>query len=193
MRIEMAALDAIIFSFFWTDIQTIKSYLAQNSKAVFSDDINIEPLLNLQYAINPNPKKAVFFPVKKYCTIMFPNLQDGWFTLFANIAWGLNIKSCHIRIMDDIKIVDPSNFFCHYENGVERVVYTLKENKWVFHEQGEPLQFENRDCYNARIKKERLNKPIMLEYCEHLEIAKNGLIDFDVSEAFSYYLSDLGF
>ena len=93
-----------------------------------------------------------------------------------------------MKIMDDIKIVDPSNYFCHYENGLERVVYTLKENKWVFHEQGEPLPFENKDYYAARIKKERLNKPIMSEYCEHLAIAKNGFIDFDVGEAFSYSL-----
>ena len=188
MRIEIANMDVILFSFFWTDIHAVKKYLAQNKEAVFSDDTDITPILDLQYAYNANPLKAIFYPIKNDCTIMFPNLQDGWLTLYKNIAKGLNSKSCYMMIMDDKKFAYPANFFRHYENGLERVVYTLKENKWVFYEQGEPLPFENTDYYVARIKRERLNKPIMSEYCEHLKIAKNGCIDFDVSEAFSYSL-----
>ena len=186
MRIEIANMDVVLFSFFWTDIQTVKKYLAQNKEAVFSDDTDITPILDLQYAYNANPLKATFYPIKNDCTIMFPNLQDGWFSLYKNIAKGLNSKSCYMTIMDDEKFAYPANSFRYYENGLERVVYTLKEDKWVFYEQGEPLSFENKDYYNARIKKKRLNKAIMLEYCESLGISKNETLDIGDDGAFSY-------
>ena len=186
MRIDIATLDAVLFSIYWTNIQAIKEHLAKSKNAAFrfTNNINIEPLLNLQYAYNPNPQRAIFFPITRGCTIMFPNLQDGWASLFHNIANGLNSKACYMRIMDDT-IVETSNYLIHIENMQRRVVYTLKENKWIFFEQGTPLFFENQEHYNINPKKKRLNKTIMLEYSERLEITQNGIININTDGAFA--------
>jgi hypothetical protein len=90
--VNIADLDAVLFSFYWIDISSVKEYLAQQTQgwnAVFSEDINISPLLDLQYIYGPNPKRATFFSVGINATIMFPNLQDGWYTLFNNITHSL--------------------------------------------------------------------------------------------------------
>ena len=186
MHVDITVLDAVLFSVYWTDIQVIREHLAQNKNATFTSDINIEPLLNLQYAYNPNPLRATFFPMANGYTIMFPNLQDGWATLFYNITRRLKAKSCYMTIMDYKKLVDASNYFIYCEYSQERVVYTLKEDRWMFYEQGVPLSFENTAYYTARQKKERLSKEIMMEYCESLGITSNGLIHLNPDGAFSY-------
>ena len=187
--IDIASLDAVLFSFYWSDIRSLKEYLAQHAQewnGAFSEDVNINPLLNLQYAYNPNPQRATFFSVEKNTTIMFPNLQDGWRTLFNNIAHGLKTKACCITIMDDKKMIDSANYFHYVEDSFVRTIYTIKENKWAFFEQGSPLSFENTAYYTAKQKKERLNKRIMLEYCESLGIIKNGIISLAPNNAFSF-------
>jgi hypothetical protein len=187
--IDITNLDAVLFSFYWLDIQSIKKYLAQYAQkwnGGFSEDIDIDPLLHLQYAYNPNPQRATFFSVGKNTTIMFPNLQDGWRTLFHNIARGLKAKACNMTIMDDKRMIDPGNYLDYVEDSLARVVYTIKEDKWIFFEQGTPLPFENTAYYTAKQKKERLNKRIMLEYCESLRITKNGVISLAFENAFSF-------
>ena len=188
MNIDISNLDAILFSYFWLDIKSVRTLLEQGilKNAVITEDADIKPLLNLQYGYNTTPMRATFFSVAKNTTIMFSNLQDGWATLYNTIANRLKAKSCYMRIMDCNKIVDASNCFIYCEDSKERIVYTLKEHKWVFYEQGMPLPFENTNYYTAKQKKERLNKKIMVEYCEHLGISKNGIITLNASGAFSY-------
>ena len=192
LNIDIAVLDAVLFSYFWLDIQSVKEYLMHTEKmrnAVFSENIDIKPMLDLNYAYNPNPKRATFYSVSENVTIMFPNLQDGWITRFYSIADKLKAKACYMKIMDYRKFPDDSsNYLIHIENSQKRIVYTLKENKWVFFEQGCPLPFENTAYYAAKQKKERLSKKIMLEYSESLGVAKNGIITVNDDRAFSYEL-----
>ena len=114
MHIDIANLDAVLFSFFWLDIQSVKAFLAQSANnkegSVFSKDIDIKPLLNLQYGYNQNPQRATFFSVGKNAAIMFPNLQDGWVTLFWSISRGLKARACYMKIMDHNKLVNSSNY-----------------------------------------------------------------------------------
>ena len=55
----------------------------------------------------------------------------------------------------------------------------------MFFEKGAPASFENTNYYTAQQKRERLSKKIMLEYCEHLEITKNGIMTLNIDGAFS--------
>jgi hypothetical protein len=191
LDIDIANLDAVLFSYFWLDIKIVRKILEQRTQkdnAIISEDIDIKPLLDLNYTYNPNPKRATFFSASENATIMFPNMQDGWNTLFHVIANGLKMKACYMAIMDYRKLVDSSNYLIHIEDSQRRVVYALKENKWVFYEEGTPLSFENTVYYNAKLKRERLSKEVMFEYCERLEISKNGIITLSADEAFSYEL-----
>jgi len=195
LDIDIANLDAVLFSYFWLDIKSVKKLLEQRTQkdnAIISGDIDIKPLLELNYAYNPNPKRATFFTTSENAAIMFPNVQDGWSTLFHVIANGLKAKACCMIIMDCSKFADSSNYLIHLEDSQCRVIYTLKEDKWVFYQEGAPLSFENTDYYTAKQKRERLSKKIMLEYCENLEISKNGIITLNADEAFSYELGWTG-
>lgn len=188
MVLDIGKIDAILFTYFWTNVNNIRAFLEQNNeKAVFSDDIDIAPLLNLEYAYNPNPLRATFFSVTENTCIMFPKLQDGWSSLSSYITNGLKIKSYYFRIMDDKKILMPSNYLtCNDGLGGRRTVYAQKENRWVFANVGEPLPFENTEYYSEKQIKARLNKDILLEYCEKLNITLNGKIDLNESIAFTY-------
>ena len=192
MDIKIANLDAVLFSYFWHDIKSVKEIVEQLTLkgAAISKDVDIEPLLNLSYAYGPSLMRATFFSTSENTTIMFPNLQDGWFTLFSTITSKLKAKSCYMKIMDSNKIVDGANYLVYCEGSQERVVYTLKENRWVFWEQGAPQHFENTAYYTAKQKKERLSREIMLGYCENLEITKNGVVTLNIDSAFSYELGN---
>lgn len=44
----------------------------------------------------------------------------------------------------------------------------MQDPQWVFYEEGIKQWFENEHYYAERIKKKRLNKEILLFYCERL-------------------------
>ena len=188
MKIDINNLDALLFTFFWKDIKSIKSFLenGQSENTVFSDDVDITSLLNLEYAYNPNPLRATFFKVTENTCIMFPKLQDGWRSLSRQITQNMKATSCYMRIMDDKKILLPSNYFTYSNSGNERTVYASDEYRWVFANVGEPAFFENEDYYKNRMVKKRLNKNILIEYCDKLKITNSGVLEFSDECAFSY-------
>ncbi|GAB0170611.1 hypothetical protein LSPCS325_40480 [Lysinibacillus sp. CTST325] len=52
----------------------------------------------------------------------------------------------------------------------------MKDGKWIFYSEGAPLFFEDEKNYKKRIKKERLTKQILIEYCNllGLHVDENG-------------------
>ena len=62
-----------------------------------------------------------------------------------------------------------------YPDGKERIIYALKEDRWVFYEEGELLPFENPDYYKRRKIKDRINNDIIIEY-----LSKCGIDLFDI-------------
>ena len=51
-----------------------------------------------------------------------------------------------------------------YQQGKERVVYLMKDTKWIFYEKGERLAWEQSDMYAKRRIRDRLNEPMLLDY-----------------------------
>jgi hypothetical protein len=130
--IDVAALDAVMFSWFWLNIDAVRECLARDEKAAFSQDVDITPLLDLQIAYNPNSLRVTFFAAGENATIMMPNLQDGCYTLFRRVAAQTKARSFYACIMDDSKLLNPSNYLYYIDGARERVVYTMKEDRWVF-------------------------------------------------------------
>ena len=58
------------------------------------------------------------------------------------------------------------DFYCFqsYQQGKERVVYLMKDTKWIFYEKGERLAWEQSDMYAKRRIRDRLNEPMLLDY-----------------------------
>ena len=76
-------------------------------------------------------------------------------------------------------------FYFSDSNFKERLVQVYKEDKWVFYEEGTPLDIEDINYYrNSRIKK-RLNNFIINEYLLKLGIDFTK-IDYDISRGIVY-------
>ena len=115
--------------------------------------------------------KSYFFKTKANADIcvMFSNYADGWYTL-ANV---LSIKlKCDVYLFS---ITDPSvlygamNSFRYISKGKSiRTVYAMQDPRWIFYENGEKQWFEYDLNYKQRIIKKRLNKDILVSYCEQL-------------------------
>lgn len=61
-----------------------------------------------------------------------------------------------------------SRFWLMEKGEDKRVVYAMKDPRWIFYQEGNPLPFENLDYYQNRYIKNRLNQAILLEYLEKL-------------------------
>ena len=85
----------------------------------------------------------------------------------------LSIKlKCDVYLFS---ITDPSvlygamNSFRYISKGKSiRTVYAMQDPRWIFYENGEKQWFEYDLNYKQRIIKKRLNKDILVSYCEQL-------------------------
>lgn len=87
---------------------------------------------------------------------------------------------------------NPLMFFEYIKpNGLNRVIMALKEERWTFFEQGEPLPFENIEYYSKRRIKDRINFTIIKEY-----LLKMGIdfykINSSVSNCTTYIRTEWG-
>ncbi len=100
-------------------------------------------------------------------TVFVSNVMDGWLTL-------MNTLSCYRKIdIIKVSISSPKDSYpcnryelikCHDQQN-QRVIYSMKEdNGWVFYQQGIPQKFEKIDNYQKRLKRDRLNRELVLEY-----------------------------
>ncbi|WP_310602695.1 hypothetical protein [Anaerosporobacter sp.] len=100
-------------------------------------------------------------------TIMISNLADGWYTLCNVIANNLNC-AYYLFTLSDEKDSEPMNSFRYKNNGIKRSIYAMKEGKWYFYSEGEPLYFEEQKHYENKMIKKRLTKQILIDYCKEL-------------------------
>ena len=173
MIINLNEYNFFTFSWLNTSLDNIEKY-EQNkkdckSKIIRNNDVNIK--INFEY--NPEIIKTYFLQIKNG-VIMLPNLQDGWSSYFYNLTEDLKLNGFHFSLSSE-KEDEPYNCMTFIENGLrKRTCYTLKEGKtWTFFEDGKPLFFEEVNYYKNKLKKLKLNKEIILNYCNKLGIT-NG-------------------
>ncbi|MDO4431635.1 MAG: hypothetical protein Q4B95_10200 [Lonepinella koalarum] len=121
-----------------------------------------------QTASGITKRKVYFFTNEKGNLIMIGNKEDGLYTLAYKLSKELAFDFYQISISNN-KTSDPKNELLFEKNGkLVRVIRAMKDPKWFFYEEGEPLWFENLDYYKNRYIKDRLNKEIIIEYCYKL-------------------------
>lgn len=116
-------------------------------------------------------KKVYFFTPKANADIcvMFSNMQDGWYTLNNVLSAKLQCDCYLFQITDPDYQSYGMNSFSYINKGNDvRIVYTMQDPRWEFYENGVKQWFEDERYYAERIKKKRLNKEIILAYCERL-------------------------
>ena len=52
----------------------------------------------------------------------------------------------------------------HSDGALKRAVRVMKDPRWVYWEEGEPLSFEDTSRYQLKIKPKRLDRPLLLTY-----------------------------
>jgi hypothetical protein len=97
-------------------------------------------------------------------TAFMPSVSsgDGFF-----VAYCARFKLEVIEVQSTARAMDELNQMTFYRDGAVRVVQALHESaRWVFHQEGTPLPFEQVAQYRARRIKERLTREIVLSYLE---------------------------
>ena len=165
------------FTYLDTSLEQIKKYILEKWG---SDDryriIDSPFQFNLYHLCPPKGgahfEKLYFFTPKlcKNKCIMFSNYSDGLSSLIHVLTNDLKIKAYSFRISAN-NIPDALNEFSCIENGkMLRTVYAMKDPKWKFYCEGEIQPFEEKEFYERKIIKQRLNKEILISYCVKLGI-----------------------
>ena len=142
---------------------------------------NLQSLLSREEDVSPNSYTAFFYrPLNAPDFVcMRTPLEDGWQTLFNVLSLELGVESCRISASSG-----REDFYCFqsYQQGKERIVYLMKDTKWIFYEKGERLPCEQSDMYAKQRIRDRLNEPMLLDY-----LLQVGL---DVRDSLFYHSKD---
>jgi hypothetical protein len=165
----------ITLTFFPVDINIVKNYfisaIGEQYSMRYIDNYteSIRSYYNQQYDA-PQVKFLLFSPKSNpHTTIMFANIIDGYVNLIKYVSKQCDLEYYNISIFDDSQSQMMSSYHFHYHSkNRERHLLCYQDPKWVFFDEGEPLWFENISYYKQRIKKNRLNKSIIIEYLKSL-------------------------
>ena len=141
---------------------------------------------------------AVLAQFSWWASDLYPNIVF----LSSNISDGLHtgcysfheiLKCTCIRCsISTNKDSSPMMFFeCIKSNGSKRVIMAIKEDRWTFFQQGEPLSIENTEYYNNSRIKDRINFSIIKEYLLNLGIDFYK-IDSSINECTTYIRTEWG-
>ena len=165
------------FTYLDTSLEQIKKYILEKWGSNDKYRIIDSPFqFNLYHLCPPTGgahfAKLYFFTPKlcKNKCIMFSNYSDGLRSLIHVLTNGLKLKAYSFRISAN-NIPEALNEFSCIENGETlRTVYAMKDPKWKFYCEGEIQPFEEKEFYERKIIKQRLNKEILISYCVKLGI-----------------------
>ena len=170
----------IVFSVFETgnlkDVETFLRGKKQNNYNLFYDKLNIEKDIIVKRGGAHFPKAAFFKPKLADIIVQYSNYEDGLNSLSCHISDNLNAPFYQFSFSNPDHL-DKKFSLQRYANGeISRVVYTMQDPKWKFHEQGEILSLEDITNYEKKRIPARLNKEIIIEYCARLgfEITNNN-------------------
>lgn len=107
----------------------------------------------------------LFSPKTNPCsTIMYANIYDGYVNLVKYVSRLSHIEYYTIRVFDGNTDIMQAYHFFYDSPSKRRHILCYRDPQWVFYEEGQPLWFENTNYYKNRLKKNRLNKNIIMEY-----------------------------
>lgn len=119
---------------------------------------------------NSNKIKFILFEpsTNPGVTVFFPNFSDGWYTAVYNYTRLNNKSAFQVGFTVENTMEYPAFFFkffyTHKGQIKERTVYAIKEDKWVFFAEGNPLAIEDIENYSKKKIKDRINNEIIIGY-----------------------------
>ncbi len=141
-----------------------------------------------------HPKSALFYAptYRPDSTVLFANMEDGWWTLINAVTARLQGTHAQVRITQSNVTYPMFNFEVWEDCRSRRAVTCTREDtgKWSFTEVGEPMPFENCADYKKRRIADRLTRQGVLGYLMALgwDISNKG---FWTSERPGIYLTEI--
>ena len=103
-----------------------------------------------------------------HTTVMFANIMDGYARLTQFVSKKYGLEYYNVRISDGTSQMAEAYHFHYYSPSRVRHLLCYQDPQWEFYEEGEPLEFEDVELYKSRLKKNRLNREIILQYLKRL-------------------------
>jgi hypothetical protein len=181
MNINLSDYDFFTFSWLNTSLDVIEKYISTDTVFFENGSRIIKNKNTNKISFEYNQKILIAnFTEKDSGLIMIPNLKDGWSSLFYTLTMCLKIDGYHFKTSSNNNI-EPYNCIVFIENGLEkRICSNIKEDKrWTFYEKGDPLFFETVDNYKKKLKRDRLNQEIIIEYLNRLKITNNNILEIE--------------
>ena len=163
-------------------------YIPVNIKQIYYPDI--------PYGVIQNEKVLLWETPNKKATVLFSNV--GWYNMLLHYSSVFKRTGIKIIISDTYNCKWPSFFFKYVKEGKAiRKIHSIKENRWVFYQDGNLLDFEKEDYYRKRRITDRLNEKIITEYLDKLgfdiqkeEFWKPQATGLFLEEKYKEYMSD---
>lgn len=152
--------------------QIKKTQITSNKIIIREGEANIDQYFNPQSGGAHLPQFCCW-ESEKYPNKIFliSNYEDGLYT-FCNIIHkhvGKNFIMCSLS--NEAKMDNPFyQFYFSNMNFEERKIMAYEEDKWIFYEEGSPLDIEDENNYKNRVIKKRLNSDIIVEYLNKIGI-----------------------
>jgi hypothetical protein len=177
VKLDIRQYDFFRFSYFATRLDKIHETVKSDRGLAATSESG--PFRPLTVAYNPKPYIMNLYPMGAG-VLGLSNLMDGWHTFFWNITRNMKCDGYHFAFSSP-SVPEPYNNLDVIRAGTEtRTVYAMKDSdRWVFYEQGAALDFEETDRYQLRLKRQRLDRDLLISYLEALDLAQNGILEFD--------------
>ena len=163
-------LDKLTISAFTENMEAVKMKLQDFLGNLFL----ITPINNYIYSLKNYYEQQyksskiefiIYTPTSNpFGTIILTNIMDGYIQLFRNFSKSTRLDFYHLSILNNQKGYLNSYHFNFYSHKGNRHILCYQDPRWTFYEDGTPLPFEDLGRYKLRIKKQRLNKEVILHY-----------------------------
>lgn len=170
----MMNIDNITLTFFPNKL----SFVKENFISAIGTEYNICQLSNYKGSIRnyyiqqynaPQIRFLLYTPKNNpYTTVMFANILDGYINLIKYVSKKYNMEYYNISMSDGKSQMMKAYHFHYYAPLQQRHILCYQDPNWVFFEEGKPLWFEDTNYYKQRLKMDRLNKNVILEYLKSI-------------------------
>jgi hypothetical protein len=132
------------------------------------------------------PRRCILWAprCKPDSTVFINNIDDGLEHAFDKLSKRVNWRIVIVAIFDDPANEFPGFSFYYYENHqkTKRLLAAIRDiDEWVFVNEGALLPFENPQHYQARLKRDRLNRAIIAAYLSAIghDVARDDFWETD--------------
>ena len=162
------------FSIFFYEISDFVKKIKNNTDFLLKYDVTEDSIAYFssyfkEDVYNGRSRKILFAPLSNpNITVFATNQTDGANSMVFNLNRFLKCESISLSFSWGGRWLD---IYCmeYWKDGESvRFVRSMQDPRWDFYEEGSPLWFEEPELYKQRIIKKRMNKEILIKYCNKL-------------------------